>query len=295
MTEHRAMRDRGPPADRVECWRLDGALGGIELLCADFRRQRFAPHFHDDYTFGLVTRGANRFRYGRQHLVAPVGTLCLAMPGEVHTGEAINGGWSYWTMHVSADLLTGLAAARADRSADPPSFVSAVIDDPAAARRFAAFFAASRNTALPTLAHEERLVDALGHLIRCHAQPRRPRDCRARSYGDLAVRVRDVLADRFADPLTLADLEALTGADRFRLIRAFRTAYGLPPHAWQVQVRLARARALIRSGAPIAAAAAATGFADQSHLTRLFKRNYGHTPGLVARAAGGSSEVPDRG
>jgi AraC-like DNA-binding protein len=282
MTERRTMADRNAHADRVECWRLDGALGEVELLCADFRRQCFAPHFHDDYTFGLVTRGANRFRYGRQRLVAPVGTLCLAMPGEIHTGEAVDGGWSYWTVHIPVAVLARLGGPHAERAADPPSFARAVIDDPAAARRFAAFFAASRDTALPTLAHEERLADAVGHLVRRHGQRRRPRDRGARNHAALAARVRDVLADRFAEPLTLADLETLTGADRFRLIRAFRTTYGLPPHAWQVQVRLARARAMIRSGSPIAAAAAATGFADQSHLTRLFKRSFGHTPGLVA-------------
>lgn len=173
----------------------------------------------------------------------------------------------------------GADAQLGERPADPPSFASGVIDDVAVARRFAAFFAISRDAALPGLAREENLGEALGEHVGRHGERGRPRDRLGRG---LAVRVRDVLAERFADAVTLADLEAVTGADRFRLIRAFRSAFGLPPHAWQVQVRLARARSLIRAGAAIAAAAAATGFADQSHLTRMFKRSYGYTPGAIA-------------
>jgi len=74
---------------------------------------------------------------------------------------------------------------------------------------------------------------------------------------------------------------------------AFRSAFGLPPHAWQVQVRLARARTLIRAGIPIAAVAAATGFADQSHLTRIFKRSYGYTPGVIVTRGARLSDRAD--
>ena len=50
--------------------------------------------------------------------------------------------------------------------------------------------------------------------------------------------------------------------------------------------RLDRARALIRHGAPLADAALACGFADQSHMTRQFKRAYGLSPGrFIALAA----------
>lgn len=275
-------------ADRAQCWRLEGALGGLDLLRADFRRQRFAPHFHDDYTFGLVTRGANRFRYGRQRLVAPAGTLCLAMPGEVHTGDAVDGGWSYWTVHVPPAALTALAEELDGGPPAAPVFSGGVIADAEAARRFAAFFAGSSDaSALTMLAHEVRIVEALAYLMRRHAD-RRHTSRPMRDDGGVAAQVRDLLADHAEDSVTLAQLELVTGMGRYRLIRAFRAAYGLPPHAWQIQIRLARARSLIRSGAGIATAAIATGFADQAHLTRLFKRSYGYTPGLLVRTSDAS-------
>ncbi|WP_431854837.1 AraC family ligand binding domain-containing protein [Azospirillum sp.] len=265
--------------DRVRCWRVADVLGGVEVLRADVRRS-FPRHFHDDYTVGLVTRGANRFAYRRDRLVAPAGTLCLADPGEVHTGEADERGWSYWTVHVAPAALAGLRAELDDRASAPPDFASGVIGDARAVRLVAGFFRTLHGAG--PLERESRAVAALGHLIRAHSA-QSPRPLPVGPDAGVALRVRDHLADRLAEAVTLAELETATGVGRFRLLRAFRRTYGLPPHAWQMQARLARAHALIAAGSAIADAAADAGFADQAHLTRLFKRSYGYTPGVLAR------------
>ncbi|MNW13279.1 Virulence regulon transcriptional activator VirF [compost metagenome] len=59
----------------------------------------------------------------------------------------------------------------------------------------------------------------------------------------------------------------------------------MTPHAYQIQRRLLLARQLIRRGMTLADAAAASGFADQSHMTRLFVRTYGVSPRRYALAA----------
>src|SRR3989475_12627638 len=97
--------------------------------------------------------------------------------------------------------------------------------------------------------------------------------------------VRERLADDSARVPSLADLAGLTGLSRYQVLRRFERAYGLPPHAWLLRRRAERARVLIRDGATLAAAAAATGFADQSHMTRVFARQFGFTPGAWRRAA----------
>jgi AraC-like DNA-binding protein len=74
---------------------------------------------------------------------------------------------------------------------------------------------------------------------------------------------------------------------RFELIRRFRADTGMTPHAFQVNLRIARARALLAAGVTPAAVAADCGFADQSHLTRTFKRAVGVSPGRYARAVAG--------
>jgi AraC-like DNA-binding protein len=61
--------------------------------------------------------------------------------------------------------------------------------------------------------------------------------------------------------------------------RRFSRLYGMPPHSFQLTEKLNEARQLLRAGGRIAAIAADTGFADQSHLGRCFRRAFGVTPG----------------
>ena len=98
-------------------------------------------------------------------------------------------------------------------------------------------------------------------------------------------RAREYLFANLADNVPLAHLAAIAGIGTFRLLRAFRKVHGVPPHRYQLAQRIEHAKRLIRDQAgPLAAIAFETGFADQSHLTRNFKRWAGVTPYAYARA-----------
>jgi AraC-like DNA-binding protein len=92
------------------------------------------------------------------------------------------------------------------------------------------------------------------------------------------------LARRALDAGGPVDLAAVTGRSRFTVYRAFVRAYGLSPDDYQRQVRLRAARRLLVAGRPAGEVAQATGFADQSHLTRWFARHFGVTPAAYQRA-----------
>jgi len=83
----------------------------------------------------------------------------------------------------------------------------------------------------------------------------------------------------------LAELAAVAGLSRFELTRTFRAQVGLPPHAFQLDLRVARARELLAAGEPPAGVAAACGFYDQAHLTRVFRRAVGVPPARYARSS----------
>jgi transcriptional regulator GlxA family with amidase domain len=59
----------------------------------------------------------------------------------------------------------------------------------------------------------------------------------------------------------------------------FREHVGVPPHRYQIGLRIDRAKTLLAGGTSIASAAAAVGFADQAHLSRHFRRHVGLPPG----------------
>ena len=125
---------------------------------------------------------------------------------------------------------------------------------------------------------EEKICIALQRLVRRNATPTGP--ARRITGADARVaKVRELLDDRTAENVGLDELAAAAGVSRFHLIRVFRRRYGMTPFAYQRNRRIEKARAVLRTGKSIADAAAAAGFADQSHLGRSFRAVMGSTPG----------------
>src|SRR5205085_10522058 len=90
-------------------------------------------------------------------------------------------------------------------------------------------------------------------------------------------------------------LEKVARTDRFTITRHLRWAFGTSPDRYRTLRRLALARAAMESGQSLARAAAESGFADQSHMTRHFKRTYGLTPGRWMALTAASSPETSRG
>lgn len=85
---------------------------------------------------------------------------------------------------------------------------------------------------------------------------------------------------RLSDDISLDNLAEIGSCTSYHVIRLFRNQVGMSPHAYLIQLRLERARELLDDGQNIADAALLSGFSDQSHLTRRFKKRYGLTPGV---------------
>ena len=99
------------------------------------------------------------------------------------------------------------------------------------------------------------------------------------------ARARAIIQERFDHMITLGSLADEVGMSKFHLLRLFREEVGATPHAYQLHLRIARAREMLDAGASAAEVALACGFADQAHFTRAFKRIVGYTPGAFRRFA----------
>lgn len=83
-----------------------------------------------------------------------------------------------------------------------------------------------------------------------------------------------------AQPLaSLQQLAQAAGLSRYQLIRVFRAATGMTPHAYRLNASINRARDSLQAGTALAQLAHELGFADQSHFQRVFKAHAGITPG----------------
>jgi len=259
-------------------WRLPG-LSGIDLLRADASTHRYARHAHEGYALGIVEAGAHAFASRGTVWTAIPGRVVIVNPDDAHDGgpAARDGRYSYRMIYVDESVLLTALAEAGGRRAAAPFFRDAVVADPDLARRLAQLHHTLED-ATARLERESLLITALVELGRRHGRAAPGDGGRSRNSSAAAIAL-DYLEAHFAEDLSLGELAALAGVDRFRLLRAFRRALGLPPHLYQTQLRLRHAKRLMLAGEPPAMAAVAAGFADQSHLIRKFKAAYGVTPG----------------
>jgi AraC-like DNA-binding protein len=95
-------------------------------------------------------------------------------------------------------------------------------------------------------------------------------------------RGRDLLESRLTR-VQSAEVEAVTGLDRYQFARQFRVVYGTSPYRYSVLRRLDRGRRQLREARPVAETSLAAGFADQAHFTRTLKAAFGMTPGQYVK------------
>ena len=274
-------------AEVARYWR-HAAVAGVDLLRARFITHRYGRHAHETYTFGLIESGVEEFDYGGTLLRAGPGAVALLDPETVHTGQAgIPAGWTYRVLYPEVSVVTEVAAQLGWRPGTP-RFPQTVLYDARSARLLRSAHQAAEHA--DQLASSSLLTVALAGLLTAHADggggaaPASPRPSPASRRSPASIRaICELLHERLADPPALTELAALTGLSQFALLRAFRAETGLPPHAYVNQVRVRRARALLDHGMSPAEVAMTTGFADQAHLTRHFKRVVGVPPGAYQR------------
>jgi AraC-like DNA-binding protein len=188
-------------------------------------------------------------------------------------------------MLYPSEALVRFVAREATGRDFAPAFDASAALNPQLAARVRAMHAVLENDA-DRLQQECALLETLGELVLHHAAAARAgrlTPSGARATAALG-RVRELLETEYARTITIGELAREAGLSTFHLIRVFRAAFGLPPYKYLEQVRIHQARRLIRHGFPLTHVVHATGFSDQSHLTRYFKRIVGVTPGRYARA-----------
>ena len=258
---------------------------GLERIEASFCGRIYAAHRHDTYGLGVTLEGVQTFSYrGEQHY-STAGRVIVLHPDELHDGAAgTAAGLRYRMLYLEPALLQ-----RASRrpQGSLPFVARPVVDDPALRAVLLAALG-DLDAGLDEL-HVDDLVGRIADGLRRHsdapATPLAPTAWRA------AERARDFLAANALRTVRSSELEEVTDLDRFTLARHFRSAFGTSPHRFQTMRRLERGRVMIGAGSALADVAAAMGFADQSHMTRMFKRAYGVPPGRWAALAAASREA----
>jgi AraC-like DNA-binding protein len=256
-------------------------IAGVDVVEAATRHS-FARHTHEQFGIGLIHQGAQTSLSGRGTVEAEPGDVITVNPGEVHDGAPIGDAGRSWRMlYLEPSLVEVAVSDISEGRRKTCEFADPVIRNVALAARFRAIFAVATTAAgaEAKLRWEELAVTLLAEAMR--VVPGSPNSHKVPASIAAAVALID---DDPLTPLTLADLACASGLSQFQVVRGFARATGLTPHAYLMQRRIDIVRRLIGEGTPLAEAALAGGFADQSHMTRVFVRKYGFSPGAYARA-----------
>jgi AraC family transcriptional regulator len=146
-----------------------------------------------------------------------------------------------------------------------------------------------------TKLYAESLANILAiHLLRHYAQCADGRDLQACSTSHqpetaepqttqprAVAQALRYIHENYTRDVSLGDIANAVNLSSFHLARLFKQTVGVSPHQYLIQLRVNSARSLLSAGSgerSLADVASAVGFADQSHLTRHFKRIVGVTP-----------------
>ena len=268
---------RAREGHKLKVWR-SSAFDGILLSRGTRLRHPYPRHWHEELHFCAYTSGSGYLGHRGNSYLVRKGDFVVTPPGEVHANWVDSeSDVSSCGAYVNTLAFHEASGHIAGRDLPMPGCRDFFLHDKLVRQRFLAMHLAAERRA-SQLEQEEVLLDFL-HAFLSRRSPSICPDARLAYERSAVKRARQYIDDNFTESISLAYLGQLTNLSPFHLRRVFCQEIGMPPHAYQTQVRINRAKQLLRERHPLSAIALSTGFADQSHLTRHFHRLVGVTPG----------------
>lgn len=218
----------------------------------------------DTFMLSRMEYGAARFWTHGREWSATHGAVVVHQPGDVHRDLERSGVVVYSILKLSADLVEDVP-----RDVRVPALLDAGDHRADALHRLHDAVAANANRFALEVAVAEVLDGMTG-------------DARFPETGPVR-RALALIQERLDETLSLDELSKHARLDKFHLCRAFRAQVGMPPHAYQTQLRILRAKELLSNGVKPKDIAPRVGFYDQAQLTRHFRKIVGVTPARFAR------------
>lgn len=236
-------------------------------------------HSHEDYQFALSFDHQGEYTYrGEVHQI-PKGQLSIVHSGEVHAPSDrphLPEPAHFAMAHIHPKWVSTVFSDVVGKPAQSPFFAAVLPKD---AFLNLLFLRLSTVTAQgqSQLSKDVALWDFLSCLIGRYGCDR-PTPKLSKSARTDILAARDYLHAHYDQDISLEDLSAIAGLSRFHFCRLFRKEMGVSANTYQTHLRLAQARKLLAKGRLISEVAIATGFYDQSHFGKHFKRYVGTTP-----------------
>ncbi|MDQ0200725.1 AraC family transcriptional regulator [Neobacillus ginsengisoli] len=237
--------------------------------------QKFPAHFHEYYVIGFIEEGQ---RYlvckGEEYIINP-GDLLLFNPYDTHSCEQIDGKTlDYRCINVKPEVMKK-AVLEINGNENLPCFKQSVLYHSEIVSNLRELHL-KISQGESEFKKEELFLYLLEELIQTHSDltilsP-------ASETSQEIKTVCNYLEENYTKTITLNDLSNLTGWSKYHLLRSFTKQKGISPYSYLETIRVNHAKKLLEQGVKPIEVTFLTGFSDQSHLTKFFKRLVGLTP-----------------
>lgn len=264
------------------------ALPGVELMTARSSSRHWRV-FHEQYAICSNDVVAAEIRYRKNTHRITDRSISLFEPGETHETHRVVKPQDFQVLFLVPDTMQKFSEEMNIRG--QPHF-KPVPDINEHLYSSCKHLHTSIINDAPAIEQQSRLTECVGMLLLNHAEKRVP------NMPDLGkqqlFRARDYLHDQYAQSVSLEDIAAIAGLSRFHFLKVFSAQFGLPPHMYQISLRIERSLPLLRQGMSPPQIAETLGFYDQSHFIRHFKRTMGVTPGNYQGKGSGDPPSPEQ-
>ncbi|MBD1998577.1 helix-turn-helix transcriptional regulator [Oculatella sp. FACHB-28] len=272
------MNAKMPQQNTVKAWQVNDLLlelyhyvpGSIEPI---------PKHSHEDYQIGFSSDSIGEYFYrGTCHHV-PMESFSILHTDEPHKSREVT--WfdtpcSFWMLYIKPNLFYEVTEQLIGCST-MPFFKHPVITDCDLATKFLQFCGAIEQR-VSRLEQESLQLSFLSSLIQRYADVQDSSQLIGKQQHQIK-QIREYLEEHLEENVSLEYLAQMVNLSPYYLNRVFRKEVGIPPHKYQIQVRIDHAKALLQQGLSVKQVAEQLGFADVSHFTRHFKQLVQVTPG----------------
>jgi len=237
---------------------------------------QFTKHFHDTYTIGITHDGMFKSIFENKTFYLYKHAIKIINPGEVHGGDSNS--WKYTNFYPSIDFVSEIYE-QIFFEKRSPIFTCHTIEDPTLYKLLLDFFMNIYHNE-DKLKVESSLIEALSYLIKKYAHTTK----RYEPIFNNKPIIKDSLEfiqDSLDSNISLDDLASNSNLSKYHFLRTFKNDVGLTPHQFILIKRIEKAKELISKGVNLNEVAFHTGFSDQSHFNRNFKKIYGYSPSVL--------------
>lgn len=235
----------------------------------------FSKHFHDTYTIGLTHDGVFKSRHEKKVLFSYKNSSKIINPGEIHGGDSDS--WKYTNFYPSIELISEIYE-QVFLEKKIPIFTEHIINDIQLYNLLLNFFLSIYNNE-DKMIIETNMISALSYLIKNYAHSSKEYNL---SFNNKKIIKNSIfyIKDSLESNISLDELAINSNLSKYHFLRIFKNSTGITPHQYILIQRIEKSKELILKGMNLCDVAQTTGFSDQSHLIRNFKKIYGYTPNI---------------